>query len=82
MELVEQDTGPRGVGPGGVPDPPPAPPPRAHGVIKKVPKTQRYRLTASGQLLTAAVFATRRANIKAFLANAAETNAARDNVTE
>jgi len=44
---------------------------RAHGVIKKVPKTHRYRLTASGQLLTAALFATRRANIKALLANAA-----------
>jgi hypothetical protein len=44
---------------------------RAHGVIKKVPKTHRYRLTAGGQILTAALFATRRANIKALLANAA-----------
>lgn len=37
---------------------------RAHGVIKKVPKTHRYRLTPRGQLLTAALQATRRANIK------------------
>jgi hypothetical protein len=44
---------------------------RAHGVIKRVPKTHRYRLTADGQVLTAALFATRRANIKALLANAA-----------
>jgi hypothetical protein len=40
---------------------------RAHGVIKKIPKTNRYRLTASGQLLTAALQATRRANIKELL---------------
>lgn len=44
---------------------------RAHGVIKKIPKTHRYRLTSSGQLLTAALFATRRANIKQLLASAA-----------
>jgi hypothetical protein len=37
---------------------------RAHGVIKKVPKTHRYRLTANGLLLTAALQATRAANIK------------------
>jgi hypothetical protein len=40
-------------------------------VIKKIPNTHRYRLTSSGQLLTAALFATRRANIKQLLANAA-----------
>jgi hypothetical protein len=40
---------------------------RAHGVIKKVPKTHRYRLTANGLLLTAALQATRRANIKDLL---------------
>lgn len=40
---------------------------RAHGVIKKIPKTHRYRLTPNGQLLTAALLATRRANIKALL---------------
>lgn len=44
---------------------------RAHGVIKKVPKTHRYRLSPNGQLLTAALFATRRANIKQLLATAA-----------
>lgn len=44
---------------------------RAHGVIKKIPKTHRYRLTPSGQLLTAALFAARRANIKQLLATAA-----------
>jgi hypothetical protein len=37
---------------------------RAHGVIKKIPRTHRYRLTAKGLLLTAALQATRRANIK------------------
>jgi hypothetical protein len=37
---------------------------RAHSVIKKIPKTHRYRLTAKGLLLTAALQATRRANIK------------------
>ncbi len=40
---------------------------RAHGVIKKIPKTHRYRLTPRGQLLTAALQATRRANIKDLL---------------
>lgn len=40
---------------------------RAHGIIKKIPKTHRYRLTPTGQLLTAALDATRRANIKDLL---------------
>lgn len=40
---------------------------RAHGVIRKIPKTHRYRLTAKGLLLTAALQATRRANIKDLL---------------
>lgn len=40
---------------------------RAHGVIKKVPKTHRYRLTPNGLLLTAALQATRRANIRDLL---------------
>jgi hypothetical protein len=44
---------------------------RAHGIIRKVPKTHRYRLTTRGQLLTAALFATRNANIKQLLAKAA-----------
>jgi len=44
---------------------------RAHGVIKKIPKTHRYRITTNGQLLTAALFATRRANIKELKAIAA-----------
>ncbi|MEK7838808.1 MAG: hypothetical protein AAB328_12600 [candidate division NC10 bacterium] len=44
---------------------------RAHGVISKVPKTHRYRLTARGHLLTAALFATRAANIKQLVAEAA-----------
>jgi hypothetical protein len=44
---------------------------RAHGVIRKIPKTHRYRLTQRGQLLTAALFATRTANIKQLLAEAA-----------
>jgi hypothetical protein len=44
---------------------------RAHGLIRKLPKTLRYRLTARGQLLTAALFATRSASVKRLLANAA-----------
>ena len=40
---------------------------RAHGVIYKIPKTHRYRLTRRGQLLIAALHATRRANIKDLL---------------
>jgi len=44
---------------------------RAHGVIKKIPKTHRYRITTNGQLLSAALFATRRANIKQLQAIAA-----------
>ena len=40
---------------------------RAHGIIRKIPKTHRYRLTANGILLTAALQATRRANIKLLL---------------
>jgi hypothetical protein len=40
---------------------------RAHGVIKKIPTTHRYRLTPRGHLLTAALQATRRANIKDLL---------------
>jgi hypothetical protein len=44
---------------------------RAHGIIRKVPKTHRYRLTARGELLTTALFATRGANIKQLIANAA-----------
>jgi hypothetical protein len=44
---------------------------RAHGVIHKVPKTTRYRLTARGLLLTAALFAARNADIKQLLSKAA-----------
>jgi hypothetical protein len=43
---------------------------RAHGVIHKIPKTHRYRLTERGQLLTAALFAAREANVKQLLAKA------------
>ena len=44
---------------------------RAHGIIHKVPKTFRYRLTERGHLLTAALFATRTCNVKELLAKAA-----------
>jgi len=44
---------------------------RAHGIIRKVPKTFRYRLTERGHLLTAALFATRTCNVKELLAKAA-----------
>src|SRR5205823_4798944 len=33
---------------------------RAHGIVKKVPKTHRYHLTAAGQRLTAALLAAHR----------------------
>jgi hypothetical protein len=44
---------------------------RAHGVIRRIPKTHRYRLTERGELLTAALRATRDANIKQLLGQAA-----------
>jgi hypothetical protein len=44
---------------------------RVHGIIRKVPKTHRYRLTTRGNLLTAALFATRRANLNQLLGSAA-----------
>jgi hypothetical protein len=40
---------------------------RAHGLIKKVPKTHRYQLTERGRLLTAALRATRDANVHQLL---------------
>lgn len=44
---------------------------RAHGIIRKIPKTNRYTLTSRGQLLTAALFATRDANVRQMLDAAA-----------
>ena len=44
---------------------------RAHGVIRKIQKTHRYTLTAKGQVLTAALFASRDASIKQLAALAA-----------
>jgi hypothetical protein len=44
---------------------------RAHGVLRKVPKTHRYLLTERGRLLAAALRATRDANIKQLLRDAA-----------
>ena len=44
---------------------------RAHGVIRKVPKTHRYYLTDCGRLLTAALHATRDADVKQLLRDAA-----------
>ena len=44
---------------------------RAHGIIKKVQKTHRYQLTERGRLLTAAIRATRDANLKQLLHKAA-----------
>ncbi len=40
---------------------------RAHGLIKKIPRTHRYLLTDRGQLLTAALHAAREASIKKLL---------------
>jgi len=44
---------------------------RAHGLIKKVPKTHRYLLTDKGHLLAAAVFATRNSDLQQLLSKAA-----------
>ena len=44
---------------------------RAHGLIQKIHKTTRYRLTNHGQTLTAAIFATRNADISQLLSKAA-----------
>jgi hypothetical protein len=44
---------------------------RAHGLIKKVPKTHRYQLTDRGRLLAAALHATREASITHLLREAA-----------
>lgn len=44
---------------------------RAHGIIRKIPKTHRYQITEQGRLLTAAVRATRDASIKQLLRHAA-----------
>jgi hypothetical protein len=43
---------------------------RAHGLIKKVPKTHRYQVTASGQTKLAAISAARRASIEKLTAAA------------
>lgn len=40
---------------------------RAHGLVRKVPKSHRYRLTDKGHQLAAALFAARGANIKRLL---------------
>jgi hypothetical protein len=44
---------------------------RAHGVIQKIPKTHRYRLTKGGQLLTAALSAARDATLRQLIGAAA-----------
>lgn len=44
---------------------------RAHGIIQKVPKAHRYRLSEKGAKLTAALFAVRDANLKQLLTSAA-----------
>jgi len=44
---------------------------RAHGILRKVPKTHRYVLTAKGRLLTSALFAARQSNVRELLATAA-----------
>ena len=44
---------------------------RAHGVIKKIPKTHRYQLTKGGHLLTAALFAVRQATLQKLVGSAA-----------
>jgi hypothetical protein len=44
---------------------------RAHGLVRKVPKSHRYTLTSKGHRLAAALFAARHATTKQILRNAA-----------
>jgi len=44
---------------------------RAHGIIRKVPKSHRYRITEKGQQLTAALFAARNATLENLIGKAA-----------
>ena len=44
---------------------------RAHGLINKISRTHRYQVTERGRLLTAALRATRDANIQRLLRDAA-----------
>jgi hypothetical protein len=44
---------------------------RAHGIIRKIPKTHRYQITDRGRLLTAALCATREATVRQLLREAA-----------
>ena len=44
---------------------------RAHGIIKKVAKSHRYRITEKGLLLTTALFAAREATVENLIAKAA-----------
>ncbi len=44
---------------------------RAHGVVQKISKTHRYKLTPQGQLLTAALFAVREATLRQLIGTAA-----------
>jgi hypothetical protein len=44
---------------------------RAHGIIRKIPRTHRYQITERGRLLTAAVRATRDASVQQLLREAA-----------
>jgi hypothetical protein len=37
---------------------------RAHGLIKKIPRTHRYLVTAQGRTIIAAVLAARRASLQ------------------
>lgn len=44
---------------------------RAHGVLKKIPKSHRYRVTTNGHLLTAALFAVRETTLERLVGTAA-----------
>lgn len=44
---------------------------RAHGLVQKIPKTHRYKLTPRGHLLTAALFAVRDATLRQLIGHAA-----------
>lgn len=44
---------------------------RAHGIINKIQKSHRYRITEKGQQLTAALFAAREATVEKLIGKAA-----------
>ena len=44
---------------------------RAHGIIKKIPRTHRYQLTSTGRVIVSAIIAARNASAEKLIALAA-----------